>query len=250
VFEPRGDVPTARAAPLRPGTARDVPGLVAAFARRLLVRLPGDELWLVDARGRRTRFAEGTCRGHLIHADVARDAALLACERMAGPEKGRHEVELWSEGARRPLGVFVTAQAADAWPGPPTRLVALYPGRDATLVDLEHGTVHPLVEGDHVLSTSGARALVQRGREVVLVDVERDVTTPLGTVPDAVPEVVRQPPMVAIGSVLVDVDRGAVVGTLAERPLGLTRTGEVLVALGGPGDAAAPATGPLAWRRP
>lgn len=250
VFEARGDSPSARAAPVRPGTARDVPGLIAAFAQRLLVRRPGDELWLVDAQGRKTRFASGTCRGHLIHADVARDAALVACERTSGPDEGRNEVELWRGGARRALGVFVTGQAADAWPGPPTRLVALYPGREAALVDLERGTVHPLVEGDHVLGTSGARALVQRGPELVLVDVEQGATTPLATVPEAVPEVVRQPPMVAVGSVLVDVDRAVVVGTLAERPLGLTRTGEVLVALGNPGDDAEFATGPLAWRRP
>jgi len=249
-FEARGDQPTARATPVRAGTARDVPGLVAAFERRLLVRRPGDELWLVDARGRRSRFAAGSCRGHVIHVDVAREAALLACERTTGPDQGRNEVELWSGGERRPLGLFVTAQAADAWPGPPTRLLALYPGREAALLDLERGTVHPLSEGDHVLGVSGTRALVQRGRELVLVDVESNATTPLATVEDPVPELVRQPPMVAIGSVLVDVDRGAVVGTLAERALAVTRTGEVLVALGGPGDAATLATGPLAWRRP
>jgi len=246
----RGDQPSTRAAPVRSGNAREVPGLVAAFERRLLVRGPGDELWLLDARGRRARFAAGSCRGHVIHMDVAREAALLACERTTGPEPGRNEVELWSGGERRPLGVFVTAQAADAWPGAPTRLVPLYPGREAVLVDLERGTVHPLSEGDHVLAVSGTRALVWRGRELVLVDVEANAITPLATVAEVVPDVVRQPPMVAVGSVLVDVERGAVVGTLAERALAMTRTGEILGALGGPGDAATLATGPLAWRRP
>jgi hypothetical protein len=228
----RGDQPSTRAAPVRSGNAREVPGLVAAFERRLLVRGPGDELWLLDARGRRARFAAGSCRGHVIHMDVAREAALLACERTTGPEPGRNEVELWSGGERRPLGVFVTAQAADAWPGAPTRLVPLYPGREAVLVDLERGTVQPLSEGDHVLAVSGTRALVWRGRELVLVDVEANAITPLATVAEVVPDVVRQPPMVAVGSVLVDVERGAVVGTLAERALAMTRTGEILVALG------------------
>ncbi|MBN2195058.1 MAG: hypothetical protein JW751_19735 [Polyangiaceae bacterium] len=246
----RGDRSTLRVAAIGAEKTQSVPGLVAPLDRHLLVRLPGDTLVLQSARGRRTRLGPGTCRGNLIHADVSREVALFACERADGPDQGKSEVELWGKGTRRRLGIFVTPQATDTWPGPPSRLVPLYPGREAVLVDLERNRTHSLLAGDHVLAVAEGRAVVQREDMLVLVDVDGDTTTTLATIPDRFPDVLRRPPVAVVGSLVVDAERGVVLGSVAGRPLAATRTGFVLVALGRDGDASTVGQGPLVWRRP
>lgn len=250
VWPSRGDRPSWRGAPARGGKIRDLPGLLAPMGQRLLLRLPDDQLVLEDDRGRRRRFGTGQCHGHLIHADPARERALLACERTDPEQQPRNEVELWSAGGRRSLGLYVTGQAADAWPQAAPRWIPIYPGRDALLVDLETERTHPLRAGDRVLTVDGPHALVQRDRDLLLVDLAAPAERKLTRLPGPLLDLLRTPPLVVAGPWVIDVSRAELLGRVEGRPLAVARTGEVLVAVGGDGDATTLPIGPLAWQRP
>src|SRR6185295_16398863 len=78
-------------------------------------------------------LAEGRCGARVLHADPARERLLVACT--AAP--GRSPVRLLGPRLRLDLGVSVEPRSVDRAPEATPRLVALQPGADDVLVDLE-----------------------------------------------------------------------------------------------------------------
>jgi hypothetical protein len=177
---------------------------------------------------------------------VDRELALFACQQ----EEGRPLLELRGPGYRRELGVDVAGQEVQVWPTSTPRLVAVYPGQDALLVDFETRGTIGLQPRDRVLLVDGPRALVRRGDSLVLIDVEAAQEQPLAALPRPIVDVRRQPPVVVVSPFVVDVRQGKVLGQESHRPLAVTAEGHVLVALGREQDADALAVGPLQWRTP
>jgi hypothetical protein len=153
-------------------------------------------------------------------------------------------------GYRLELGVEVQPTSIDVWPDRPTRLVALYPGADALLLDLERRTTVRLEPGDQVIATNGPRALVRRKNGIVLLDVEKPSTKVLVPKLSPLPFILVEGTVAAVGSDVVDVLRDDPLGSVSARPLAVTASGDVLVARGGPPSAERLALGPLVWERP
>ena len=245
-WQDRGDQPATLVAPATGGRAKLMSSLVAPLRSRLLVRLPGGEIYLRSWSGKRVRLGEGQCLGHLVHADVDRGLALFACEQ----EEGRPLLELRGPGFRRELEIPVAGQAVRNWPASTARLIPVYPGQDALLVDFEKQATVALEPRDSVLLVAGSRALVRRGDDLLLIDVDSALERPLATLPHPIPDVQLQPPVAVVSPFVIDIERGKVLGTESGRPLAVTRDGHVLVAAGHDASADAVAVGPLLWRRP
>ncbi len=245
-WQDRGDQPATLVAPASGGRAKLMTSLVAPLRDRLLVRLPGGEIYTRTWRGKRVRFGDGECLGHLVHADVDRELALFACEQ----EEGRPLLELRGPGYRQQLEIPVAGQAVRTWPTANPRLVPIYPGQDALLVDFARKSTVPLKPRDTVLGVVDAHALVRREDHLVLVDVDATSERPLAALPDAIPDILIQEPVVVVSPLVIDVARGEVLGTISRRPLAATTDGHVLVVLGAEASADRLAIGPLQWQRP
>lgn len=227
---------------------RSAPDFALPFGEDYVGRGSDGALALVRG-GRRSPLADAECGGRVLFADPTRNLLLVSCTNDKVRPK-RVGVELVGPGFRQELGVVVQSMALDRWPETPSRLVPLYPGSDVLLVDLDARRTLPLRPGDRVLATSGATALVRRDKALVWVDVERGTETELfdGIAPFA--GLVVEGSLVAVGSLVVDVAAGRVLGTLPGRPLALTEGGEALVPEGGFRTNEAFARGPLRWRAP
>ncbi len=245
-WQDRGDQPATLVAPASGGRTKLISSLVAPLRNRLLVRLPGGEIYVRNWKGKRERLGGGECLGHLVHADVDRELALFACEQ----EEGRPLLELRGPGYRHQLEIPVAGQAVQTWPTASPRLVPVYPGQDALLVDFEKKRTVALEPRDSVLLVAGSRALVRRADNLLLIDVDTKVERPLAALPDPLPDVRLQPPVAVVSPFVIDLERARVLGTEAGRPLAVTRDGHVLVALGRDASADAVALGPLLWRHP
>ncbi|HEX6272623.1 MAG TPA: hypothetical protein VFZ53_06280 [Polyangiaceae bacterium] len=241
-----GDRPSTFIAPRSGGPARFVPDLAVPFGATVVVRAPDGELLLVSGAARKA-LTPASCGARILFADPARGLLLVGCP---GKNPQKAAVELVGAGYRLELGVEVQPTSLDAWPGTPTRLVALYPGLDALLVDLERRAVVRLEPGDQVLTTNGPRALVRRRGSIVLVDVDKNSTKTLAPRLSRLPFVLVQGTAVAVGNTVFDVLRDEPLGTVSGRPLALAPSGEALVARGGPPSAERLALGPLAWEKP
>lgn len=216
----------------------------------------GDGSLRVVRGGSRLPLADAECLGRVLFADPLRDLALVSCTNDKPPPDARGNkppkrvgVELVGVGYRQELGVIVQPMALDRWPDAPDRLVALYPGPDTLLVDLETRSTRFLRPGDRVLVTSGTRALVRREKTVLLVEAMTGEET--GLVPGVEPfaGLVGAGPYAAVGKTLLDAATGSAVGTLPGRPLALTPNGDALIAEGGAPSADQFARGPLRWHR-
>ncbi|HTQ02266.1 MAG TPA: hypothetical protein VMI54_00365 [Polyangiaceae bacterium] len=228
--------------------SRVVTDFALPFGQDYVARGSDGALALVRA-GKRLPLGEADCGGRVLMADPTRDLLLVSCTN----DKARPKhvgVELVGPGFRQELGVVVQSMALDRWPEVPSRLVPLYPGSDALLVDLDARRTVPLAPGDRVLATSGAAALVRRDKTLVWIDTLRGSETVLF---DAIPPfagLVVEGSLVAVGSLVVDVAAGRVLGTLPGRPLALSAEGAGLIPEGGFQTSTAFARGPLRWRPP
>jgi hypothetical protein len=242
----RGDSPVVRVARASGGKAKLVPTFVAPFGENLLVREPGGRLLLRRGPGQSHQLAPAKCQARVLHADVTRQLVVGTCT----PQPGRARVNLLGVTFRDELEIEVAPQTHDRWPDGSPRLVALYAGRQAVLLDLDQRRAHTLEPDDQVLGTRGARALVRRGRSLWLFDADRGEAAKL---PGRTRRLLRhatQDAMVAAHPLVVDLDAGRVLGTVPQRPLAVTRTGRVLVAAGGDQHAQQLAAGPLRWVDP
>src|SRR5581483_6300991 len=164
VWEHGGDNAAVRVAKATGGVARDAPGLVVPVGDAILVREQDGSLTRVDASGKRIAVARKACDARLLHVDAARGLSLVTCL----DSKGKNEAVLVGQGPAKPLGLTLAVAPGDHWLEGAPRLVPLHPGTDAALLDLDRREVEMLTNGDRILVTSGARALVLRGRKLVL----------------------------------------------------------------------------------
>jgi hypothetical protein len=67
---------------------------------------------------------------------------------------------------------------------------------------------------------------------------------------DPLPDIVRVDGAAVVSPLVVDLSRGALLGTIVGRPLSVTTDGRVLVSQGGDASAQSLAIGPLVWRTP
>jgi hypothetical protein len=200
-------------------------------------------------RGKARRLLAGAeCGARILHADPARELFLVACTNTKNPAKAA--VELLAPGSRQELGFAIQPALIDRWPEAPQRLVPLYPGSEAVLVDLETRVVHPLAPGDRVVTTSGARALVRRGKRFVLFDADSREESALGGDAERLAGVALESARAAFGTLVFDLEEGKLLGKVGGRPLALTPGGEALVAEGGSATGERLARGPLRWHTP
>ena len=227
--------------------AEPAPDFAASFGRGWLSRASDGALYL--QRGKNRRLLSGTdCGARVLHADPDHDTLLVACTGGKNPQKAA--VELLTPSSRLELGVFVQPSFFDRSPEAPARLVPLYPGSEALLVDLERRLALPLTTGDRVIATSGARALVRRSDRLRLIDGNTGLEKALPDTIERLAEVVIDGPRVAVGSRIFDLDEARELGKVSGRPLALASTGEALVAEGGSATADRLARGPLRWHAP
>jgi hypothetical protein len=179
-YQGRGDTPTRAVGSLTDGSVHDVPDLVTPLGQSLLVRESDGSLRLEHA-GKRAPFAPASCAARVLFADAERGLVLASCtppppKKTRGvplpPASGKREVWLFGSGLAKSLQseLYETNTDRDSTVG--TRLVPLYPGSEASLLDLERREVLPLAAGSRVLTTNGAAALVWRDSDLYRYDAE------------------------------------------------------------------------------
>jgi hypothetical protein len=261
-YQGRGDAPTRGVLSLPAGTLRDLPELVTPLGPSLLVREADGSLRL-DLAGKRTALSPASCGAHVLFADADRGLVLATCappppakrpSRAPAPAaSGKREVWLFGSSLAKNLQseLYETSTDRDAVEG--VRLVPLYPGSDASLLDLERREVLPLPAGSRVIATSGALALIWREADVYRYDAATKTEQRLAH------GVLKNPDLLQAGSsvllspfVIVGCDGPA----LASPPhaLALSASGFVLTAAPAPATdsshppgARAPINGPLHW---
>jgi len=250
-----GDRPTTVLVSRDGTTATIAPDFAVPFGRGYIARGSNGALTLVSGTVRQP-LADADCMGRVLMADPSRSLALVSCTNDKPPPDAngkkrpkRVGVELLGVGYRQDLGVVVQPMALDRWPEMPRRLIPLYPGMDTLLVDLDQRRALPLRQGDRVIATNGAHALVRRERGVLAFDADHGTESPLIPSVEPFAGLTLSGPLAAVGSTLLDAAAARVVGTLPGRPLLLTPSGDALIAEGGTASADAFARGPLRWHR-
>lgn len=239
----RGDTPTRAVLELAEGNVRDLPELVTPLGPQLVVREKDDSLRL-DQRGKRAPLAPAACAGRVLFADAERGLALVAC---ALPKKaGKRAVWLFGAGYAKDLQSELYETSVDREAVTGVRLVPLYPGSEAALVDLERRELLPLPTGSRVLAVSGELALVWRGSDLFRYDARSKVETRVAQGVLKNPDLLQAGSAAVLLSPFVIVDGFAVALTSpTERPLALAATGHVLAGQTGPSSDAI--EGPLHW---
>ena len=131
------------------GVVREAPELVTTLGTSLLLRAADGSLKL-EQRERRLALAPADCAGRVLFGDAARELALIACTLPKKP--GKRQVWLLGAGYAKNLNVELYETATDREAVTATRLVPLYPGSEAALVDLERKDLLPLAAGSRVLA--------------------------------------------------------------------------------------------------
>jgi hypothetical protein len=117
------------------------------------------------------------------------------------------------------------------------------------LFDADRRELIPLASGDSVLAVHGVRALIRRGKSLLIYDAEARREQPLPGELDRFPDILRARPFVFVSPLLVNLDTAEIVGASKQRPLALSSAGQLLVP---EMEANAPnwARGPLRWLTP
>jgi hypothetical protein len=177
-YQGRGDTPVRGVVSLDSGAMRDVPELVTPLGSSLLLRAADGSL-LLERAGKRSSLAPASCAGHVLFADAERELVVAACAPLP-PKKlrgkplpapsGKREVWLLGAGYAKNLQseLYETSIDRDAVVG--ARLVALYPGSEAGLLDLDRRELLPLATGSRVLATNGPLAVVWQGSDLFRYD--------------------------------------------------------------------------------
>jgi hypothetical protein len=225
-----------RALPSDGSPARDVPGFVAAWGTDLLSRKDDGSLYLADRE-----IAPADCGAHVLFGDATRKLALVACSEA----EGRPPLELVGAGVRVKLDADVAHLDSDHESSLGRRLVPVYPGANAALVDLRERKLQRLEAGDIIVAVDGDAALVRHGRHLVHLRAGNAPRTLNGELPEL--------PFTAVGlhhaavtPFVVHIASGEVLGTFSGRPLAVSPEGRVLLAHTD-GDGEHLAIGPLRW---
>lgn len=242
----RVDPTTWAVAPLPGGSFRRAPDLVTPLGNRLILRDPTGRLLLEAADGARQELLPAACEGRLLYVDGQRQRALVTCRQ----KKGKPLLHLVGPGLNLDLGIEVTPRG-DSWVSATAqRLIPIYPGQEALLVDLDQNQTFPLKERDLVLSTHLGRALVLREEQLWVVDVDSGDSTDLRVNRVRMPRVLEAGAKVAVDRWLVDLDQKTISAPLPHRPLALTPAGDVLLPRGQDSDGTHLPQGPLEWLTP
>jgi hypothetical protein len=242
-WEGRGDRPETVLLPLSGEAPMHEPELVMPVRDALLLRDENGALFL--QRGDKKRLLEpADCKGRVVHADGARELFIVGCTQKK--KTGRVSLELVTREARKPLDIELASVELDREASDSPRLVALYPGSDSLLFDADRHELIALQPGDGVLAVRQARALVRRGKALLIYDADLRKELPLPATVDKYPNILTTPPFVFVTPVLINLDAAQVVGTSKQRPLALSATGQILVAEADP-DGSTWARGPLRW---
>jgi hypothetical protein len=253
-YQGRGDALTRAVVSLDAGTLRDVPQLVTTLGSSLLVRETDGSLQL-DQAGKRTALAPASCGARVLFADAERALVLATCappppknskkkNGAATPTpSGKREVWLFGSGYAKNLQseLYETSLDRDSVTG--ARLVPLYPGSEAGLLDLERRELLPLPTGSRVLATSGPLALVWRDSDLYRYDAAAKAEQLLAHGVLKTPELLQTGSAVLLSPFVVVGIEGPALGSPAQ-PLALSSSGFVLI-----GAAQAPATVPNAPAR-
>jgi hypothetical protein len=261
-YQGRGDALTRAVLARDAGVVRDVPELVTPLGPSLLVREQDGSLRL-DQSGKRTPLAPASCGGRVLFADAERGLALVACApppppappkrgRAAAsvPASGKRDVWLFGSGYAKNLKseLYETSTDRDAVVG--ARLVALYPGSEASILDLERRELLPLPAGSRVVASNGSQALLWRGNDLHRYDAltKQELRVAHGVLKN--PDLLQAGSSVLLSPFVILGCDGPVFASPA-RALALSSSGFVLTASAG--SAAAPAgplgaiQGPLHW---
>lgn len=244
-WEGRGDHPETRVARASGGPAKSIPGFVAPWGESLLVRGTTETWYERSWEGARVRLGLRPCAGRVTHGDPERRLVVVACEQKEGPP--RLEVLGAAPPRQLALDLVATAQAVDHTGAEQPRLLPIYPGSEARLLDLETLTVHPLLPRDLVLLTHEALALVYRAGALFVYDAAHATVTPLDSPPGPLGELLTQDTVAIAHPRVVDLAARRYLGNVWQMPLALSRDGRVLAASGQDGAADQVAVGPLEW---
>ncbi|MEP7052311.1 MAG: hypothetical protein ABJB12_18235 [Pseudomonadota bacterium] len=242
----RGDRPETVLLPLAGGAAVHEPDLLMPVRDALLLRDPAGAL-LIERAGKKRVLEPAACKGRVVYADPERELFIVGCVQ---PKKTGHvSLDLITTAGRKPLDLELASVEYDREVGDPARLVALYPGAETVLFDADKREVWKLQPGDSVIATRAARALVRRGSALVMYDADTHSEQALPGTLNKYPEVLVTPPFAFVSPVLVNVDTAQIAGTLEQRPLALSSTGQLLVGDSDP-DNSGLTRGPLHWLTP
>lgn len=255
----RGGNVTPLVASIQDPTPRAAPGFV----------MPVGDAWLRRERTGRLMLVRGTtqkqvaserCGARVLHADPVRELFVISCEHYApdppktdarkkGPPKYRFELYLVAPGFVGDLQADMAATRLDMQPNGSPRLVPLRPGPRSVLVDMERRRLIELRQDDRIVSTHGARALVRRGRKLLVYDAEKDRELPLDGSIETFPEIRLGGRYVFVEPLLVDLVEARVTHRHSGAPLAVTESGRLLVpARAAEGESWA--EGPLQWLGP
>ena len=177
-YQGRGDTVTRGVLSLETGALRDLPELVTPLGTSLLVREADGSLQL-DQAAKRATLAPASCGARVLFADAERGLVVATCAPApvkkthrvpAPPASGKREVWLFGSGFAKSLQseLYETTTDREAVVG--VRLVALYPGSEASLLDLERRELLPLAAGSRVVTTNGTLALIWRDSDLYRYD--------------------------------------------------------------------------------
>jgi hypothetical protein len=245
-WEGRGDSPETVLLPLSGEAPLHEPELVMPVGDALLSRDENGALLLT--RGDKKRLLEpADCKGRIVYADAARELFIVGCAQKK--KTGRVSLDLITRETRKPLDIELASVELDREPSDSPRLVALYPGSDSLLFDADRHDLIALQPGDGVLAVRQARALVRRGKALLIYDADLRKELPLPAIVDRYPNILTTLPFVFVSPALINLDTAQVVGTSKQRPLALAANGQILVAEVDP-DGPTWAHGPLHWSTP
>jgi len=259
-YQGRGDALTRVVASLESGTVRDVPQLVTTLGSSLLLREADGSLQL-DQAGKRTPIAPAGCAARVLFADAERGLVLATCA-PPPPKKargattplpgGKREVWLFGSGYSKNLRseLYETSIDRDSVAG--ARLVPLYPGSEAGLLDLERRELLPLPTSSRVLATNGTLALIWRDADLYRYDAATKAEQRLAHGVLKTPELLQAGGAVLLSPFVILGCDGPALASPAQ-PLALSSSGFVLTATPAPdsppGSLATRNTiqGPLHW---
>ena len=254
-YQSRGDAVTHGVVTVQTGTVRDLPELLTPLGPNLLVREADGRLQLEQA-GKRTALAPASCAARVLFADSGRGLVVAACapplpkRKPRGappPPTGKREVWLFASGYAKNLRSQLYETSIDREAVIGDRLVPLYPGSDASLLDLERRELLPLAAGSRVVATNGTLALIWRGSDLYRFDALTQVEERLAQGVLKTPDLLQAGNTVLLSPfVVVGCDAPALASPA--HALAVARTGFVLTSTPVPDPPGAPAIqGPLHW---
>jgi hypothetical protein len=246
-YQGRGDALVRGVVALESGTVRDVPGLITTLGPSLLVRGHDGSLEL-DRSGKRFRLAPASCAGRVLFADAERELVVASCappppkKRRGAPPpapSGKREVWLFGPGLAKNLQIELYETSTDREALSGARLVPLYPGSEAALLDLERRELLPLTSGSRVVATNGAVAVIWRNSDLYRYDAQSKTEQRLAHGVKKNPDLLQTGPTILLSPFVIVGANGPALAAPV-RPLALTAAGAVLTS----SDEAAPGAAP------